>query len=125
MKRVGNGFSGTVTPLFSTMMGVTPTQGEGSGLYSESTGTPLDTQPIPTTAHIPQSSIDQTPTPTLKTYKSKKTKRAPSSIESTPLQPVSPLVEHSPQENIERETIGVSPNYCGCIKCSTGQYGDG
>jgi hypothetical protein len=53
MRRVGKGFSGTVTPLFSTMMVVTPTQGEGSGLHPESTGTPTDTQPTPSTSNIP------------------------------------------------------------------------
>ena len=88
MKRVGKGFSNTVTPMFSTMMGVTHTHGEGLGSQ-------------PTYKTTPSS---------IKTYKSKKAKRVPSSLESTPPQPISPFVEHSLQENIQRETIGVSPN---------------
>ena len=110
MRRVGKGFSGAVTPLFSTTMGVTHPQGEGSGLHPTSTGTPTDTQPTPSTSNIPQSPIHPAPTPTLKTYQSKKTKRAPSSLVSTPPQPLSPLVEHTSQENIARETIGASLN---------------
>ena len=94
MRRVYKGFSNTVTPLFSIMMGVTHSQGEGSGLHPTSTGTPPDTQPPPSTSNIHQFPINKTPTPTLKTNKSKKDKKGPSSLESTPPQPKSPLVEN-------------------------------
>ena len=100
MKTVGKGFFGTVTPLFSTMMVLTHSKGEGSSLHPKSIGTPPYTLPTPSTSKIPQSFVAQAPTPALKKYKSKKAKRVPSSLESTPPQPESPLVEHSPQENI-------------------------
>ena len=111
MRRVGKGFSGNVPSLFSTMVGVTHSQGEGLGMHPKSTGTPPDTQPTPSTTNIPQSPSDQTPEPTLKKYKRTKAKRVPSSLDSTPPQPESPLVEHSPQENIQREHIGLSPKF--------------
>ena len=104
MRRVGKGFSGAVTPLFSTTVGVTHPQGEGSGLHPTSTGTPTDTQPTPSTSTIPQSPIHSAPIPILKTYKSKKTKRAPSSLESTPQQPESPHVDFNLHENIQWES---------------------
>ena len=96
MKRIGKGFSNTINPSFSTMMGVTHSQGEELGLHSKSKSIPSDFQPTPSTSNAPQSPIHQIPPPLLKTYKSKKAKRVPSSLESTPDQPLSPLVEHSP-----------------------------
>ena len=109
MKRVGKGFSNTVTPLFSTMMGVTHSIGEGSRSQPQSRTSPNDPQPTPTTSNIPQSQVQQPYSTPLKTCKRQKTKRVPSSLVSTPPQPDSPLVEHSPQENILREPIGLSP----------------
>ena len=109
MKRVGKGFSNTVTPLFSTMMGVTHSHGEGSKSQPQSRTTSNDSQPTPTTSNIPQSQVHQAQSTPLKTCKRKKTKRVPSSLVSTPPQPESPLVEHSSQENIQKEPIGLSP----------------
>ena len=109
MKRVGKGFSNTVTPLFSTMMGVTHTQGEGSRSQPTSRTTPIDPQPSPTTSNIPQSPIHKAQSTPLKTYKKSKAKKVPSSLESSPTQPQSPPVEHSPQENTQREPKGQYP----------------
>ena len=63
--------------------------------------------------NTPQSPLPSTPTPQKDThisFKRKKTKGAPSSLGSTPPQPISPQVEQSPLENIQREPIEMSPH---------------
>ena len=122
MKRVGKEFSGKVTPLFSTMVGVPTIGGEGSS--SQQVQTPNDPQPTPPPAqttstqpelhqNIPQSPLTSTP-PTPKdthiAFQRKKTKRAPPSLGSTPSQPKSPQVEQSSLGNIQREPTEMSPN---------------
>ena len=91
MRRAIKGFSGNVTPLFSTMIGV-PTQiGEGS--HSQTVKPSVDPQPTPKKAHkiskqpepplkTPQSPL-QTP-PIAHTFKRKKAKRVPPSPRSPP-----------------------------------------
>ena len=63
MKRVGKRFSKTVTTSFSTMTGVTHSQGERSGSQPKSMTTPSDPHPTPFTTNIPQSPIHQAPNP--------------------------------------------------------------
>ncbi|KAI3746383.1 hypothetical protein L6452_08814 [Arctium lappa] len=105
MKRPSKDFSGLDTPLFSTMMVVSYSQGEASG------SKPTVDQPIPsTTKHIPQSLLQKPTSPITHTYTRKKVQNVPSLLVSSPPQPHSPLMEHFPSENIQRETTGVSPN---------------
>ena len=118
MRRAIKGFSGQVTPLFSTMVDV-PTQiGEGS--HSQTQEPPVDPQPTPKKAHkikkkpgpslkIPQSLLKSTPTIS-KTYTKKRTKSTPPTLESSPHKPSSPHVEQVSHENIQREPIGMSPH---------------
>ncbi|KAJ9538677.1 hypothetical protein OSB04_031410 [Centaurea solstitialis] len=106
MKRVS---ISKITPLFSTMIGVIPTLGEASGLQPTQSSTPTTDLTPPITQNSPQSPIHKTPSPSLKIYK-RKTKGVPSSYGSKKPKPKSPIVEHSPLENFQRETHGVSPN---------------
>ena len=60
---------------------------------------------------LPQSLIHRLTPSVQKTYFSKKkAKKVPPSLESSPKQPQSPLVDNVPLENIQRETTGVSSN---------------
>ncbi|KAJ9545335.1 hypothetical protein OSB04_025042 [Centaurea solstitialis] len=108
MKRPATGSNETFTPLFSTMMRVNHPQGEASGLQPSQSSIPTDDLPTPITDTIPQS-LDTTPTPTLKKY-NRKNRGAPSSSGSMPNQPLNHQLEHSPSENIQRDTPGVLPH---------------
>ena len=118
MRRAIKGFSGTDTPLFSTMVAV-PTQG-GEGSHSQTQETPVDPQPTPKKAHktrkqpgpplkIPQSLLQSTP-PISKTFTRKKTKGTPPTLVSSPHKPSSPQVEQDSLENIQREPQEMPPH---------------
>ncbi|KAI3716050.1 hypothetical protein L6452_23103 [Arctium lappa] len=110
MKRSSKDFSGKDTPLFSTMMGVSLSHGEASGSQPTSDH-PTDDLPTPfNSINIPQIPIVKPTSPITKIYIRKKVQKVPSLRVPSPPKPSSPLMEHSPLENIERETIGVSPN---------------
>ncbi|KAJ9558008.1 hypothetical protein OSB04_012622 [Centaurea solstitialis] len=108
MQRPAEGSNDQFTPLFSTMMRVNQPQGEASGLQPTQPSIPTDDLPTPITDTIPQS-LDTTPTPTLKKYQ-RKNRGAPSSSGSKPNEPLSHQLEHSPSDNIQRETPGVLPH---------------
>ncbi|KAJ9544155.1 hypothetical protein OSB04_023862 [Centaurea solstitialis] len=108
MQRPAEGSNDQFTPLFSTMMRVNHPQGEASGFQPTQPSIPTDDQPTPITDTIPQS-LDTTPTPTLKKYQ-RKNRGAPSSSGSKPNEPLSHQLEHSPSDNIQRETHGVMPH---------------
>ncbi|KAJ9546591.1 hypothetical protein OSB04_019134 [Centaurea solstitialis] len=108
MQRPAEGSNEQFTPLFSTMMRVNHPQGEASGLQPTQPSIPTDDLPTPITDTIPQS-LDTTPTPTLKRY-IRKNRGAPSSSGSKPQEPLSQQLEHSPSDNIKRETSGVMPH---------------
>ncbi|KAI3758201.1 hypothetical protein L6452_05754 [Arctium lappa] len=112
MKRSAKDSEGVDTPLFSTMMVVSHNQ-EGMASGSRpSLDHPTESQTQPsTTISLPQSLVFK-PTPVLtKTYTKRKVHKAPSLVvPPTNPEPQSPLMEHSPLENIYRETTGVSPN---------------
>ncbi|KAI3665458.1 hypothetical protein L6452_44085 [Arctium lappa] len=112
MKRSAKDSEGVDTPLFSTMMVVSHNQ-EGMASGSRpSLDHPIESQTQPsTTISLPQSLVHM-PTPVLtKTYAKRKVHKAPSLVvPPTNPEPQSPLMEHSPLENINRETTGVSPN---------------
>ncbi|KAI3746473.1 hypothetical protein L6452_08907 [Arctium lappa] len=99
------------TPLFSTMMVVSQTN---EGMVAGSRP-PLD-QPTASQSQpshsksIPQSLLDKLTSPITQTYQRKQVKKAPSLLVPSPTQPLSPLRENSPLENIQRETNRVSPN---------------
>ncbi|KAI3692633.1 hypothetical protein L6452_32453 [Arctium lappa] len=59
---------------------------------------------------IPQSLLHKPTSPLTRTYKRKQVKKAPSLLVPSPTKPLSPLLEHSPIENIQRESNRVSPN---------------
>ncbi|KAI3770983.1 hypothetical protein L6452_02132 [Arctium lappa] len=112
MKRSAKDSEGVDTPLFSTMMVVSHNQ-EGMASRSRSSldhPTESQTQPL-TTISLPRSLVHK-PTPVLtKTYAKRKVHKAPSLVVPPTIpEPQSPLIEHSPLENIYRETTGVSPN---------------
>ncbi|KAI3746362.1 hypothetical protein L6452_08792 [Arctium lappa] len=112
MKRSAKDSEGVDTPLFSTMMVVSHNQ-EGMASGSRpSLDHPTESQTQPsTTISLPQSLVHK-PTPVIsKTYAKRKVHKAPSLVvPTTNPEPQSPLMEHSPLENIHRETTGVSPN---------------
>ncbi|KAJ9551882.1 hypothetical protein OSB04_015927 [Centaurea solstitialis] len=108
MQRPAEGSNDHFTPLFSTMMRVNQPQGEASGLQPTQPSIPSDDLPTPITDTIPQS-LEKTPTPTLKKYQ-RKNRGAPSSSGSKPNAPISHQLEHSPSDNIQRETPGVMPH---------------
>ncbi|KAJ9546810.1 hypothetical protein OSB04_019353 [Centaurea solstitialis] len=81
-KRVADGSNQTFTPLFPTMMRVNPQRGEASGLQ-------------PTQSSIPTDERAKELLPPLTLHI---------------LKPKSPLVEHSPLEKSQRETLGVKPH---------------
>ncbi|KAJ9553163.1 hypothetical protein OSB04_017208 [Centaurea solstitialis] len=107
-QRPAEGSNDQFTPLFSTMMRVNHPQGEASGLQPTQPSIPSDDLPTPITTTIPQS-LEKTPTPTLKKYQ-RKNRGAPSSSGSKPNEPISHQLEHSPSDNIQRETHGVMPH---------------
>ncbi|KAJ9538248.1 hypothetical protein OSB04_030981 [Centaurea solstitialis] len=108
MKRPAPGSNDQFTPLFSTMMGVNPPQGEASGLQPSQSSIPTDDLPTPATTKLPQS-LESTPTPSLKAY-TRKNRGAPSSSGSKPNEPISHQLEHSPSDSFQRDTQGVSPH---------------
>ncbi|KAI3667561.1 hypothetical protein L6452_42627 [Arctium lappa] len=111
MKRSPLDSEGVDTPLFSTMMVVSHTE-EGMASGSRpSLDQPTESQSQPSiTISIPQSLVQKPIAPITNTYIRKKVKKAPSLLVPTPTEPLSPLMENSPLENIYWETKGVSPN---------------
>ncbi|KAI3664284.1 hypothetical protein L6452_44769 [Arctium lappa] len=110
MKRHSKEFSGQDTPLFSTIMGVSHSHGEASGSQPTSDH-PTDDLPTPFNyINTPQIPIVKPKSPITKTYIRKKVQKVPSLLVSSPPKPTSPIMKHSPSKNIQRETIGVSPN---------------
>ncbi|KAI3729970.1 hypothetical protein L6452_18643 [Arctium lappa] len=110
MKRSPLDSEGVDTPLFSTMMVVSHTE-EGMAAGSRpSLDHPTASQSQPShSISIPQSLTQKPTSPITQTYIRKKVKKAPSLVPSH-TEPLSPLRENSPLENIYRETTGVSPN---------------
>ncbi|KAI3701383.1 hypothetical protein L6452_26408 [Arctium lappa] len=111
MKRSPLDSEGVDTPLFSTMMVVSHTE-EGMAAGSRpSLDHPTASQSQPSySISIPQSLIHKPISPITQTYTRKKVKKVPSLLVPSPTEPLSPLRENSPLENIYRETTGVSPN---------------
>ncbi|KAI3745834.1 hypothetical protein L6452_08245 [Arctium lappa] len=111
MRRSAGDSEGVDTPLFSTMMVVSHTD-EGMAAGSRPPlDLPTDSQSQPShSKSIPQSLLDKPTSPITQTYKRKQVKKAPSLLVPSPTQPLSPLRENSPLENINRKTKGVSPN---------------
>ncbi|KAI3746835.1 hypothetical protein L6452_09277 [Arctium lappa] len=110
MKRPSKDFSGQETPLFSTMMVMSHSHGEASGSHPTSEH-PTDDLPTPFhSSNPPQIPIVKPTSPITKIYIRKKVKKVPSLLVPSPTNPSSPLMEHYPLENIQRETTGVSPN---------------
>ncbi|KAI3672709.1 hypothetical protein L6452_38806 [Arctium lappa] len=111
MRRSVGDSEGVDTPLFSTMMVVSQTN---EGMVAGSRP-PLD-QPTASQSQpshsksIPQSLLDKPTSPITQTYQRKQVKKAPSLLVPSPTNPLSPLRENSPLENIQRETNRVSPN---------------
>ncbi|KAI3758715.1 hypothetical protein L6452_06286 [Arctium lappa] len=111
MRRSARDSEGVDTPLFSTMMVVSQPQ-EGMAAGSRP---PLDnptssqSQPFHSIS-IPQSLLHKPTSPLTQTYKRKQVKKAPSLLVASPTKPLSPLLEHSPIENIQRDSKRVSPN---------------
>ncbi|KAJ9546433.1 hypothetical protein OSB04_018976 [Centaurea solstitialis] len=83
MKRPAKGSNDTFTPLFSTMIGVNPTEGEASGLQPSQSSIPTDDLPPPSSTNVPQSFDYSTPTPSLKQF-IRKNRGAPFSSGSKP-----------------------------------------
>ncbi|KAI3718170.1 hypothetical protein L6452_19025 [Arctium lappa] len=110
MRRTCKVFSGIDAPLFSTMMIVSPTHGEAS-VSKPSSDNQTDDLPTPLISiNIPPSLLKKPTSPITHTYIRKKVKKVPSLLVPSPTKPSSPIMEHSPLENIQRETTGVSPN---------------
>ncbi|KAI3702079.1 hypothetical protein L6452_27729 [Arctium lappa] len=110
MKRPSKDFSGQDTPLVSTMMGVSHSHGETS-VSKPSLDNQTDDLPTPLiSSNPPLIPIEKPTSPITKIYIRKKVKKFPSLLVPSPPKPSSPLMEHSPLENIQRETTGVSPN---------------
>ena len=110
MRRVGKGFSNTVTRLFFTMMVLTDFIGEGSGSQHTSMTSATDPQPIPFSTNIPSATVHEPLSPSLQTYKRSKVKKVPSLLASLSPQLESPQIEHTSFENIQREPTRVYPN---------------
>ncbi|KAJ9552305.1 hypothetical protein OSB04_016350 [Centaurea solstitialis] len=108
MKRPAQGSNDQFTPLFPTMMGVNPPQGEASSLQPSQSSIPTDDLRTPATTNIPQS-LESTPTPSLIAY-TRKNRGAPSSSGSKPNEPLSHQLEHSPSDSFQRDTPGVMPH---------------
>ncbi|KAI3747508.1 hypothetical protein L6452_09967 [Arctium lappa] len=112
MRRSARDSEGVDTPLFSTMMVVSqPQEGMASG-SRPSLDQPTESQTQPSLSQIFPQSFAAKPTPMIsKTYVKRKVYKAPSLVVLTINQePQSPLLEHSPIENVQRETTRVSPN---------------
>ncbi|KAI3757319.1 hypothetical protein L6452_04854 [Arctium lappa] len=112
MRRSAGDSEGVDTPLFYTMMVVSQTD-EGMVAGSKP---PLDqptaSQSQPSLSQIFPQSFAAKPTPRIsKTYVKRKVHKAPSlGVPTINQEPQSPLLEHSPVENIQRESTRVSPN---------------
>ncbi|KAI3678249.1 hypothetical protein L6452_37534 [Arctium lappa] len=111
MRRSVRDSEGVDTPLFSTMMVVSHTD-EGMAAGSRpSSNHPTASQSQPShSISIPQSLLHKPTSPITQTYTRKQVKKAPSLLVPSPTAPLSPLLEHSPIENIQRESHRVSPN---------------
>ncbi|KAI3718298.1 hypothetical protein L6452_19162 [Arctium lappa] len=92
------------------MMGVSPSHGEAS-VSKPSSDNQTDDLPTPLISiNIPQSLLKKPTSPITHTYIRKNVKKVSSLLVPSPTKPSTPLIEHSPLENIKRETTGVSPN---------------
>ncbi|KAJ9542626.1 hypothetical protein OSB04_029132 [Centaurea solstitialis] len=109
LRKSNKGFSGSVTPLFSTMRRVTHSQDEDSGLQPTQSSTPSEFLPTSSTTKLPQIPTSSTPTPSL-SKSSKRHSGVPSSSMATIHEPLSPSLEHSPMDFPQRESPRVSPN---------------
>ncbi|KAI3729395.1 hypothetical protein L6452_18052 [Arctium lappa] len=111
MRRSAGDSEGVDPPLFSTMMVVSHTD-EGMAAGSKpSSDHPTASQSQPShSISIPQSLLQKPTSSITQTYKRKQVKKAPSLLVPSPTKPLSPLLEHSPIENIQRESNRVSPN---------------
>ncbi|KAI3692783.1 hypothetical protein L6452_32606 [Arctium lappa] len=111
MKRSSLDSEGVDTTLFSTTMVVSHNE-EGMASGSRpSLDQPKKSQSQPSiTISIPQSLVQKPTSPITNTYIKKNVKKAPSLLVPSPTDPLSPLMDYSPLENIYRETTGVSPN---------------
>ncbi|KAJ9548467.1 hypothetical protein OSB04_021010 [Centaurea solstitialis] len=108
-RKTNKGFSGSVTPLFSTMRRVTHPQDENSGLQPNQSSTPPEILPPSSTSHSPQIPSSSTPTPSLTKDVTRHSGVPSSSMPSIP-EPLSPSLEHSPIDIPQRESPRVSPN---------------
>ncbi|KAI3735859.1 hypothetical protein L6452_15380 [Arctium lappa] len=104
MKRSPLDSEGVDTPLFSTMMVVSHTE-EGMAAGSRpSLDHPTASQSQPShSISIPQSLLQKPTSPITQTYIRKKVKKAPSLLVPSPTEPLSPLRENSPLENIYKK----------------------
>ncbi|KAI3678839.1 hypothetical protein L6452_38143 [Arctium lappa] len=111
MRRSARDSEGVDTPLFSTMMVVSqPQEGMAAG-SRPSLDNPTASQSQPShSISIPQSLLHKPNSSITQTYKRKQVKKAPSLLVPSPTKPLSPLLEHSPIKNIQREFNRVSPN---------------
>ncbi|KAJ9538694.1 hypothetical protein OSB04_031427 [Centaurea solstitialis] len=109
LRKTNKGFSGSVTPLFSTMRRVTHPQDENSGLQPNQSSTPPEILPTSSTSHSPQIPSSSTPTPSLSKDVTRHSGAPSSSMPSIP-EPLSPSLEHSPMDIPQRESPRVSPN---------------
>ncbi|KAJ9535789.1 hypothetical protein OSB04_un001058 [Centaurea solstitialis] len=109
LRKTNKGFSGSVTPLFSTMRRVTHPQDEDSGLQPNQSSTPPEILPTSSTSQSPQIPTSSTPTPSLTKDFTRHSGVPSSSMPSIP-EPLSPSLEHSPMDIPQRESPRVSPN---------------
>ncbi|KAJ9566793.1 LOW QUALITY PROTEIN: hypothetical protein OSB04_002759 [Centaurea solstitialis] len=109
LRKTNKGFSGSVTPLFSTMRRVTHPQDEDSGLQPNQSSTPPEILPTSSTSQSPQIPTSSTPTPSLTKDVTRHSGVPSSSMPSIP-EPLSPSLEHSPMDIPQRESPRVSPN---------------
>ncbi|KAJ9544511.1 hypothetical protein OSB04_024218 [Centaurea solstitialis] len=109
LRKTNKGFSGSVTPLFSTMRRVTHPQDENSGLQPTQSSTPPEILPTSSTSHFPQIPSSSSPTPSLTKDVTRHSGVPSSSMPSIP-EPLSPSLEHSPMDIPQRESPRVSPN---------------
>ncbi|KAJ9536392.1 hypothetical protein OSB04_un000427 [Centaurea solstitialis] len=109
LRKTNKGFSGSVTPLFSTMRRVTHPQDENSGLQPNQSSTPPEILPTSSTSQSPQIPTSSNPTPSLTKDVTRHSGVPSSSMPSIP-EPLSPSLEHSPMDIPQRESPRVSPN---------------
>ncbi|KAJ9560628.1 hypothetical protein OSB04_005788, partial [Centaurea solstitialis] len=113
LRKSNKGFSGSVTPLFSTMRRVTHSQDEDSGLQPTQSSTPSELIPTSSTTKIPQIPTSSTPTPSL-SKSSTRHSGVPSSSMATIPEPLSPSLEHSPMDFPQRDSPEFLPTHRRC-----------